>query len=466
MLRLIALAVASLTLAASGLFGIGTALGQLVDGASPAEGHASVIAQGVAALGSDDLGWRVTRASTPASGETAQGNPGFLLADEGTLLVADIDTDVQVRLAPGEATFLPPERGRQETAPRAGTFYRIDLVPATEVNVAGNDELLFIGEPFASPGGTRDIDLVRDTLAAGESVELALGDEATPVLLLVTAGTVELVPASNAAAAPVPLPAGQGAALGGDVIATAGGGAGATFVTAIIGPDILATEAPQAAPTATPATVAAPTTTPATEAVPGEDLAGDVEIVEAPAPTEPAIVADPDTDGDGLLDSEEAALGTDLTLADTDADGLLDSDEAALGADPTNADSDADGLLDGPEIETGSDPTLADSDGDGFTDSEESVAGAVATEPANVPGGAFGIDSDGDGLSDGQEAEVGTNPAIADSDGDGLSDFDEIGFGSDAATGTDALLVDSDGDRVGDGDEIANGTDPTNPLSS
>ena len=64
----------------------------------------------------------------------------------------DLDTDTWSRLAPGEAMFLPAgtRYGEGATGGQPVSFFRIDLVDASEVAVAGNDELLFIGEAFAS----------------------------------------------------------------------------------------------------------------------------------------------------------------------------------------------------------------------------------------------------------------------------------------------------------------------------
>jgi hypothetical protein len=59
-----------------------------------------------------------------------------------------------------------------------------------------------------------------------------------------------------------------------------------------------------------------------------------------------------DTDGDGLTDCEEVALGTDPLDPDTDDDGLTDGEEVALGTDPLVGDSDGD------EIPDGSDPDV------------------------------------------------------------------------------------------------------------
>ena len=64
-----------------------------------------------------------------------------------------------------------------------------------------------------------------------------------------------------------------------------------------------------------------------------------------------------DTDGDGLLDSEEKEIGTDPNLEDTDGDGLSDYDEQeTYGTDPMNFDTDGDGYFDGQEIKGGYNP--------------------------------------------------------------------------------------------------------------
>ncbi len=54
---------------------------------------------------------------------------------------------------------------------------------------------------------------------------------------------------------------------------------------------------------------------------------------------------------------------------DADIDGLLDEQEAVLGTDPNNNDTDGDGLNDRLEVEVkGTDPLNADTDGDGISD--------------------------------------------------------------------------------------------------
>jgi sugar lactone lactonase YvrE len=70
-----------------------------------------------------------------------------------------------------------------------------------------------------------------------------------------------------------------------------------------------------------------------------------------------ALSVTSDADRDGLINTQETALGTDPLLADTDSDGL--SDGVEMNVYHTNAlldDSDGDGMKDGQEITAGMDP--------------------------------------------------------------------------------------------------------------
>ncbi len=84
---------------------------------------------------------------------------------------------------------------------------------------------------------------------------------------------------------------------------------------------------------------------------------------------------DIDSDGDGLLDSQEVELGTDPYDPDTDQDGLTDGEEhGRYLTDPLNADSDWDALKDGAEILTyNTDPLLRDTDSGGVADGHEVI---------------------------------------------------------------------------------------------
>jgi hypothetical protein len=83
------------------------------------------------------------------------------------------------------------------------------------------------------------------------------------------------------------------------------------------------------------------------------------------------VVIGADSDGDGLSDAEEAALGTDPLDPDTDGDGLADGEEVERGTDPLAPDTDGDGLTDGDEVALGTDPLDPDTDGDGIVDGSD-----------------------------------------------------------------------------------------------
>ncbi|AIE83109.1 hypothetical protein FB03_07440 [Actinotignum schaalii] len=232
--------------------------------------------------------------------------------------------------------------------------------------------------------------------------------------------------------------------------------------------------------------------------------------------TSKVTVKDPDTDGDGLTDSEEEKIGTDPNNPDTDGDGINDGDEVngtknpfkddkfnkdgkPGNTDPLNPDTDGDGVNDGDEV-TGknnggkpTNPNKADTDGDGVTDADEIKDG---TDPNNADTDGDGVndgdekkdgtdpknpDTDGDGVSDGREKDLGTDPKNPDTDGDGLTDGEEAGTDIDEngkparnedgtpkvddskATKTDPKNPDTDGDGLADGEEKKIGTDPKNP---
>ncbi len=75
------------------------------------------------------------------------------------------------------------------------------------------------------------------------------------------------------------------------------------------------------------------------------------------SPRSTATVIPPDTDHDGLSDTQEQERGTDLAKADTDDDELSDREEVLLYAtNPRQSDTDGDGVQDGPEVRAGKNP--------------------------------------------------------------------------------------------------------------
>lgn len=124
-------------------------------------------------------------------------------------------------------------------------------------------------------------------------------------------------------------------------------------------------------------------------------------------------------------------------------------------------DSDGDGLLDVEEATLGTDPQKVDGDGDGLDDLFEVRMGASYDPTArNVYDlGPDGLeDPDGDRLGNFMERSLGTDPFSADTDRDGVPDDIELQLGTDPLT-ADAT-ADPDGDFVPTGDEVFEHTDP------
>ncbi len=222
-------------------------------------------------------------------------------------------------------------------------------------------------------------------------------------------------------------------------------------------------------------------------------------VYELTSPTQGSVCAELDTDGDGVPDPTEYALGTDPNSTDSDGDGIDDLTEIAdLSApadsdgdgvidalEPADVDTDGDGLMDSLDddddgdgvptqdelgdplapTDTDGDGTAdyldADDDGDGIPTAEEDTDGDG--DPSNDDTDADGaanyldLDSDGDGLPDAEEANGSSDPYDDDTDDDGLDD------GEEAQLGTDPTSADSDGDGESDSDEVESGTDPLDP---
>lgn len=183
----------------------------------------------------------------------------------------------------------------------------------------------------------------------------------------------------------------------------------------------------------------------------------------------------PDSDGDGLDDFTELAVGSNPLMPDTDGDGCRDGIEHRhrnSGMDPLDPDDcqcfvadycfdeddsgvcDCDDEDDSGVCDCEEDPDLPcceDEDGDGLCDCIDEDDDGVC-DPENY------VDEDGDGLVDCEERYAGTSRTGPDSDGDGLVDFLELRFGTSADIHD--VADDFDWDLVPNGEEVRTATDP------
>ncbi|MBL8788145.1 MAG: hypothetical protein JNJ59_24845, partial [Deltaproteobacteria bacterium] len=158
-----------------------------------------------------------------------------------------------------------------------------------------------------------------------------------------------------------------------------------------------------------------------------------------------------DQDGDGLRSDRERILGTKDTLADTDGDGVLDPIELAMGTDPLDPESVPVG------VETEADELIASVG--------QSAEVLMAPESLTDFGNIYVVqDFDHDTAADEYELAWDYDPespsdAYSDDDGDGLPMWLE------SRLGTNPRAADTDGDGVDDGQEVQDGTDPNDPTS-
>ena len=171
------------------------------------------------------------------------------------------------------------------------------------------------------------------------------------------------------------------------------------------------------------------------------------------------MIEDPDTDGDGIPDSQDP---------DIDGDGVNNSDEKAAGTDPYNPDTDGDGVNDGDEDTDGdgkknkdesnpNEDATTDKDGDGIPDiiDKDDEDGPKGDKDGDGIINAEDPDADGDGVSNADEKEAGLDPLNPDTDGDGTNDGDEDTDGDgkknkDESEVPEGKVDDKDGDGLGD----------------
>ncbi|MGH2533205.1 MAG: hypothetical protein ACRDJW_12975 [Thermomicrobiales bacterium] len=290
----------TLALLLAGPAGTLALLQSAVSGPSPAQGHAQVVAHGVAPMPAAQIAWRVVQ-DTAEPNEEAQPEVralGFALADEDAIVVNDLTYGTQTRLAPGEASFVLDGVTQHRASLTDGSvpYYRIALVPVEQAGDAGGDSLLYAGDGFGAPDGNHDLNLVRDVLTTGEST--AMSDSGFPTLVLATAGEIEVEVSGDT----VTLAAGEAAEYSGNLTITGNSDGEAAFVAAVIGPAV-------PAPPRFSGTIALGLYT-CPDGVTADDLIGGAADLDACEPLENAE----DAGYDGVLMTPD---GDEIPFADT-----------------------------------------------------------------------------------------------------------------------------------------------------
>jgi gliding motility-associated-like protein len=167
------------------------------------------------------------------------------------------------------------------------------------------------------------------------------------------------------------------------------------------------------------------------------------------------------TDSSGAVFKKTFTIVINDINEDSDGDGISDNEEIALGLDPFSGDSDGDGYDDGADVFPSDPLEWFDTDGDGVgnnTDADDDNDGSLDTEDDFPLDAQEWLDTDGDTIG---------NNADPDDDNDGFLDrndafpldaqewldTDDDGIGNNADT-------DDDGDDYYDDDEIECGSNP------
>lgn len=172
----------------------GPAAGQVVTLGDDHEATTEVIAQGVMVMPKDDVAWRVVRGQAGPRADTKPQatDSGFVVATDRPIIVSDLDRQEQSLLGTGEAAWLPGGTHQQRAVPSgSGTSYtEVSLVRQSDAKSADADELVYAGDDFIPPDGSRDINLRAGTLGKDQTLKAEAGSGESVVV--VASGTISV----------------------------------------------------------------------------------------------------------------------------------------------------------------------------------------------------------------------------------------------------------------------------------
>ncbi len=257
---------------------------------APSTGHAQVIAQAVLDLPDGPLGWSVTtiEAEEQPSDLGADGDLGFVLGTDGEVVVRD-SAGARALLAGGEALVMRPDESvTMEAAGADRASVSLLILAPSEPGDLG--EAIRATGAFTSPGGSRDVELVGDVLAEGETA--AIPAAAAPIFVLVTEGSLAIAVDEDETRV---VQAGDTVLVPGDLVVTGAAEEQTRFAAAVIGDDIDAA--------AVDTDTASPTTTPTSS---------------RPRPTSPASSPTPRSSPNSIPVADAIALADSITFTDPD----------------------------------------------------------------------------------------------------------------------------------------------------
>jgi hypothetical protein len=274
------------------------------------DGVAQTIAQGLAAFDAFAEGnWRITELEPRVMDEApvvAADYFGFLYQMEGNTIVRNDITGKRARLEPGEAYFFSAGdkyvRYKDEGISRA---WLVEVVPtnAKESDAPG-DVIYTSQDPIGSfPDDTRDMELMAANLMTGDAADIANFE--VDALLLVPVGTLDVITGDETTTMKAP----SALLLTDEAQISNTSGEPAVYLVAKIGNSVGDYNG------AVDGTLSTP------------DAASDDEEDAAGADAEATVDPMQDTDGDALIDTDEAVYGTDPNNPDTDGDGYDDYTE-------------------------------------------------------------------------------------------------------------------------------------------
>jgi hypothetical protein len=282
-------------------------------------GTDQTIAQGLAAFDAFSNGiWRITELS-PLGAEEAPSVTapyyGFLYQMDGTTIVRNDVSGKRARLEPGEGYFFSANdaytRYKEQGSSRA---WLIEIVPEDfdEDDTAGI-VIFDSGEIDGFPNDTRDLELLAANVP--EDGTATVQDYTADALIMVTVGSLEVTDAQGT----VRMDAPAALLVTSELEIENTSGEPANYLIAKIGPAV-AEVAPLAEATETT-----------------DEESTDESTDET---TEDEVDPMLDSDGDSLIDTDEAVYGTDPYVAVTDYDGYTDGDEVIIyGTDPLDPNS-------------------------------------------------------------------------------------------------------------------------------